>query len=275
MAGRQPGDRTRRPAHRLPVTDANGRFALDGRVFQVDRNDGPHHLHGGSLGFHKRCWRGRALDRGVQFSLCSEDGDQGYPGRLEAIATYLVDGSRVLIELTATCDAPTVVNLTSHAYFNLAGSGDITNHELRVPANAYLPTDDTLIPTGEIVKVAETRFDANSWSQIHPFSGRAGYLDMCYVDSGTGHRVVAELRELKSGRCLSISSTQPAVQVYMGQQLDGTLLDRMGQKIGPLAGICLEPQGWPDAPNQSGFPSAVLRPGDTYRHLIEWRFESA
>jgi aldose 1-epimerase len=260
---------------------ARGRFILDGRTFDLATNDGPNHLHGGRRGFDKVVWDGQPLETkdgtGVVFSYSSADGEEGYPGTLRVRVCYtLSEANEVVFEYSATTDRPTHVNLTQHSYFNLAGegSGDVLGHELLLDADGYTPVDATLIPTGEEAPVAGTPFDFRSPVAIGARIGEAhpqlehglGY-DHNFVLAGAGGalRRAARVVEPKSGRTLEVHTTEPGVQFYSGNRLDGTLRGKSGQPYGPRAGFCLETQHFPDSPNQPAFPSTVLRPGAEYR----------
>ncbi len=253
-----------------------GRFSLDGEDFTLACNDDDngHHLHGGPGGFHSRFWSASSDGPSVTFALDSPDGDEGYPSSLVATATYTLDdngGLRIEYAATNTGARATVVNLTNHAYFNLAGRGLIHDHVVALNAGAYLPTDATQIPAGERRPVAGTPFDFRQPKPIGQDFAAAGGYDHCWVlngDSGT-LRPVARVTEATSGRTMEVETTQPGVQFYTGNVLDGS------PEVGghpQHAAFCLETQGFPDAPNQPGFPSARLEPGATYRHATVYRF---
>jgi aldose 1-epimerase len=257
---------------------AGGSFTLDGVTHQLDRNEGANQLHGGSAGFDSRDWIITEVSATqVSFSLTSVDGDMGYPGRMEARCTYrLLGGLRLMVEMTATTDAPTIVNLAHHSYYNLAGhgSGDILGHSLQLGAQAYLPVDTTNIPTGEIAPVAGTAFDFTSARRIGQLLPGPGGFDHCFcLDQalarvcGEDLRICAALSDPASGRRLRIWTTAPGVQVYTGAHFDGTP-GKAGAHYPRFGGVALETQGYPDAPNHSGFPSTRLDPGQTYRHLM-------
>ncbi len=225
-----------------------GRFELDGRQVLVSANDRGNHLHGGPEGFDRRSWE--LVEHGPQHAvlrIVSADGDQGFPGELTATARFEVGDDLVSIDLSAVTDAPTVVNLTSHAYFDLGGG-----HELSVPAQRYTPVDPTGIPAGGHAPVAGTPYDFRT---ARPIGDAA--IDHNFVVDGTGLRPVAVLASPATGLRLEVRSDQPGLQVYTG---------------GALGGVALEPQRFPDSPNRPDFPSAVLRPGETYRSRIEWVF---
>jgi aldose 1-epimerase len=262
-----------RHANRL----AGGRFPLDGRDVQLTLNEaGRTHLHGGLAGFPKRPWT--LADAGpehVTLTLVSEDGEEGYPGRVEATCRYAIDGDRTLaIELTATTDAPTIVNLAAHSYFDLDGDETILDHLMEIPAEAYTPVDGHLITTGEISPVAGTRFD---FRRSRPIRGAGEHetYDHNFVLAMTRAekpRLAARVVGPKSGRTLEVLSTEPGVQFYDGSYLRVAVPDGGGRMRGKNSGFCLEPQLFPDGPNKPAWPSAVLRPGETYRQRTVYRF---
>ena len=257
---------------------AGGRFTLDGVTHQLDRNEGANQLHGGSAGFDSRDWKNAETSAThVTFALTSPADDMGYPGQIEARCTYRLLGSlRFMIEMTATTDAPTIINLAHHSYFNLAGhgAGNILGHSLQVAASAYLPVNNANIPTGTISPVAGTAFDLTTARPIGQAMPGPGGFDHCFcLDdpleriAGEDLRFCAEAKDIGSGRRLRIWTTAPGVQVYTGAYFDGTPGKR-GARYPRFAGVALETQGFPDAPNRPGFPSARLDPGETYRHLM-------
>lgn len=269
---------------------AMGRFALDGRTYELTRNDATNSLHGGTEGFDKRNWRivsvaGGPVARAV-LALTSPDGDQGYPGRLEVTVTYsLDDAGDLTIAFDASTDAPTVVNLTNHAIFNLAGEGapgGTARHRLTIPARAYTPVDARLIPTGELRPVAGTVFDFRAGRAIED-GIRTGTDDQIRLGRGYDHNFVldkgvtaapalaARLEDPESGRVLDVLTTEPGLQLYTGNFLDGTLVGKAGHLYRMGDGIALEPQRFPDSPNQPAFPSARVNPGTPYRHVMIYR----
>ena len=255
------------------------RFVLDGKTYSLAANDGPNHLHGGTRGFDKVIWDGEPVkdSRGVSvaFTRTSPDGDEGYPGALTARVTYtLTPKNELIVDYLATTDKPTVVNLTQHSYFNLAGDGDILGHELRINADRYTPVDKTLIPTGELAPVEGTPFDFRKPTRIgarigseHPQMqfGRGYDHNWVLARAGAGVSVAAELYEPTSGRTLQVGTTEPGLQFYSGNFLDGTLTGKGGRVYKLRNGLCLETQHFPDSPNKSSFPTTVLRPGEKYR----------
>ncbi|KDN87508.1 aldose epimerase family protein [Kitasatospora cheerisanensis] len=265
---------------------ASGLLPLDGTVHRLATQDTGHTLHGGPDGYATRLWDGEPVREerrvGVRLRLHSPAGDQGFPGALTAEVTYLLDARGELsIEYRAVTDAPTVVNLTNHAYFNLAGegSGTVLDHVLRVAGSGYLPVDEDLIPLGPVAPVAGTPFDlrqprvlAERFELRHPQLGPAGSgYDHTWVLDGTGLRTAAVLTDPASGRRLECRTTEPGLQVYTGNLFDGSVTGRSGRPYRAYAGIALETQHFPDSPNRPGYPSTVLRPGEEYRSTTVYR----
>jgi len=263
---------------------AGGTFPLDGQVVRVGVHDRGNHLHGGPDGFDRRLWEvvEHASSRAV-LQLASPDGDQGFPGHLTVRVTVEVTETEVRLTFEATTDAPTVVNLTSHAYFNLdgEGSGTVDEHRLTVLADEYTPVDATGIPLGEHAPVDGTPFDFRAATVVGPAIRTAHEqvvtargIDHNYVLRGTGPRTAAVLESQRSGIRLELTTDQPGLQVYTGNFLDGTRSSVRGAVYRQGDGIALEPQVFPDSPNRPGFPDAVLRPGATYRARLAWRFDT-
>ena len=266
---------------------ARGRFVLDGVVYEIPCNDGARAnvLHGGPVGFASVTWSVvKATESAIVLRHVSLDGDQGFPGRLDVTVTYRLDDDALRIDYTATTDAPTVVNLTNHAYFNLAGAraGSVLDHELVIEADAYLPTDAALIPTGEVRAVAGTPFDFRRPTAIgaridgdDPQLALAHGYDHTWVVRGTAGtlRPCAFVREVRSGRTLACATDQPGVQFYSGNFLDAVDSRANGlHRYAPREGFTLETQHFPDSPNRPAFPSTVLRPGATFRSTTIYRF---
>jgi aldose 1-epimerase len=262
---------------------AQARFPLAGRIHRLTPNEPPHHLHGGSPGFDRRPWSAEPFEAGdeagVVFRLTSEDDDQGYPGRLAAEARYaLADSGELRVELAATAEAPTIVSLTQHAWFNLAdgGAGDVLEHELEIAAGAYLPVDRERIPTGEIASVAGTPLDFRRPRTLGSAlaAAPAGLDHNLVLDARGAFAFAARLRDPASGRTLELATSAPGLQLYTGNALDGTLRGRGGVAYRRHAGVCLEPQRFPDAPNRPEFGSAVLEPGGRYCERTRYRWLS-
>ena len=261
-----------------------GKFLLDGTEYQLTQNNGGNHLHGGARGFDKRVWKAReeSSEQAVALRLeyLSVDGEEGYPGNVIANVTYtLRPDNEVEINYEATTDRDTIVNMTSHAYFNLAGAGDILGHQLTLHADAFTPVTKELIPTGEIRPVEKTPMDFRRAKAIGADLSEAGGYDHNFVLQGydgahdnCSLRPAARLYEPQSGRVLEILTTEPGIQFYSGNFLDGSLTGKGGVVYHKYTGLCLEPQHFPDAPNHPNFPSTVLRPGETYKHVSKYRF---
>ncbi|HEY5907023.1 MAG TPA: aldose epimerase family protein [Vicinamibacteria bacterium] len=266
---------------------AGGQFTLDGKVHSLPKNNGPNTLHGGTRGFDKVLWTGRELKtphgKGVELVYVSPDGDQGFPGTLRTKVVYsLNDAGELRLEYEATTDKPTVVNLTNHAYFNLKGAvgGDILGHVLFIDADRITAVGPGLIPTGELKSVAGTPFDFRTATAIGARIDQkdaqlelGGGYDHNYVLNGEAGklRLVARATDPGSGRALEVLTTEPGIQFYSGNFLDGTVVGRGGQAYKRRSGFCLETQHFPDSPNQPSFPSTVLRPGETYRTTTIYR----
>lgn len=276
-AGKIPG----RYANRI----AKGRFTVGGREYQLAINNGPNALHGGPTGFQNRLWTVEKVEGDtVEFSYTSSDGEEGYPGQLKVTATYRWnDANELSLDLRAVTDSETVVNLTNHAYFNLGGhdSGSVLAHELWLGASRYLPTDDTLIPLGELSPVGGTPMDFTVAKPLgrdikadFPALNYGKGYDNCFVIDGADGtlRDVARLADPVSGRILTVSTTQPGVQVYTGNWLAGSPANKAGRSYDDYDGVAIECQNFPDAPNRPGFPPAVLRPGEEYHQTIVFRF---
>lgn len=277
---------------------AGGMFDLDGKRYTLAKNNGPNHLHGGLAGFDKKVWKATPLvsERGpaIDFQTVSPDGDEGYPGAITARVTYtLTPDGELWVEMSATTDKPTIINMAHHSYWNLAGqgSGSIHDHELSVAADTYLPVDAGSIPTGEFAPVAGTPFDLRPERRPAATLGEAiaaipatadgknpGGIDHNFVVRGWkpdgSLRSVALLRDRKSGRTLEILSDQPGIQVYTANYLDGSLKGKGGGAYGKHAAVCLETQKYPDSIHHADWPTTRLDPGRPYRHTMVHRFGS-
>ena len=268
---------------------ARGRFCLDGEEFQIPLNDRGNALHGGPEGFHRQVWTAwpRRSDEAlaVEFSHLSPHGSMGFPGTLTSTVTYTLDGTEVRIDYRATTDRVTVVNLTQHSYFNLAGplGRSVESHQLEIFASRYLPVDSESIPIGPPAPVDGTPFDFRRPKLVGHDIGSAdqqlqnglGYDHSWVVDRAPGPpSLAARAVEPTSGRVLEVLTDQPAIQFYSGNQLDGTLRGKGGRAYEHRAGLCLETQHLPDSPNRPDFPSVVLRPGEVFSSTTIWRFST-
>ncbi len=255
---------------------AQGQFQLDGRTYTLALNNSPNHLHGGIVGFDKLAWCGAEIKTdnasGLRFHLQSPDGQEGYPGTLDVFADYLWnDANELTIAYRATTDAPTVVNLTNHAYWNLSGAkaGNVLDHQLQLNCGRFLSVDDTLIPTGQLTDVAATPLDFRQpraiGERITQLSSTKGY-DHCYIVDGPAGklRLAGRATDPKSGRTMEVLTTQPGMQLYTGNHLGGEFVQH--------AGFCLETQHYPDAPNQPTFPTTRLNPGEQFEQTTVHRF---
>jgi aldose 1-epimerase len=267
---------------------ANGRFQLDGQTYQIPINDPPNALHGGPIGFDKQVWKARVVSpspASVAFTLRSPDGDQGFPGNLDVSVTFTVtDQNELQMSYQATTDNPTVVNLTNHTYFNLAGAGNgnVLAELLRINADQYTPADETQIPTGEIKSVADTVVDFRTPKPIgarlavkDPTSNPIRYNENYVLNQGSkpGPSLAAELYDAESGRVLEVLTDQPGLEFYTASFLNG-MRGKGGKLYEPYYAVCLETQHYPDSPNHSSFPSTVLRPGETYKTETIYRFST-
>ena len=263
-----------------------GHLEVDGETYQLTINNGPNALHGGPTGFQNRIWEAEELADGVRFTYTSADGEEQYPGELKVAAEYRWSDDNVLtLTLTATTDKATVVNLTNHAYFNLDGAdaGNIFTHKMKINATKWLPTTDVQVPTGERADVAGTPMDFREPKEIgkdikadfEALKIGKGY-DHCWAfdayEKGKLNENAVVLEAPTSGRVLTMSTTQPGVQVYTGNWLAGSPLNKSGKSYEDYDGVAIEMQGFPDAPNKPGFPSALLRPGEEYREVIKFAF---
>jgi aldose 1-epimerase len=262
---------------------AHGSFTLDGQKYSLPLNNGANSLHGGPHGFNNVVWKAKPIANGVELSYLSKDGEAGYPGNLTATVRYTLIKGDLRIEYSATTDKDTVVNLTNHSYFNLAGQGDILNHQLTLRASRFTPVDAGLIPTGELKPVEGTPFDFRkpttvgarinaSDEQLH--LGR-GYDHNWVLDNNSGKLAeAAEVYEPTSGRVLKVLTDQPGIQFYSGNFLDGSIKGKGGTPYQLHAALCLETQHFPDSPNHPDFPTAELKPGQTYHTTTVFSFSA-
>ncbi len=261
---------------------AKGKFALGGKEYTLATNNGPNALHGGIKGFDKVVWEAKPLNGKLELHYLSRDGEEGYPGNLNVTAIYtLTEDNALRLDYTATSDKDTVLNLTQHSYFNLAGKGDVLGHVVMMPADRFTPVDETLIPTGELRAVKGTVFD---FATPTPIGARIDQADeQLKFGKGYDHNwvfnkrigdltLLARVAEPTTGRVLEVSSTEPGLQFYTGNFLDGTLTGKGGTVYNFRNAFCMEPQHYPDSPNQPNFPSVVLKPGQVYKNTIIYRF---
>jgi aldose 1-epimerase len=278
------GAATGRVANRI----AKAKFTLDEKEYKLAANNGPNTLHGGIKGFDKVVWRASdssgPAGPAVKMAYLSPDGEEGFPGNLSVTVTYTVTADNALrIDYAATTDKPTPVNITNHSYFNLAGpaAGSVLGHELMLTADLYTPVDDTLIPTGEITSVQGTPLDftrpATLGSRIAELKGEPGGYDHNYVlrSGGKELALAARVTEPASGRILEMFTTEPAVQLYTANFLDGTLKGKHEVVYKKQQAFCLEAQHYPDSANQPKFPSTILRPGSTYTQTTIYKFSAS
>ncbi len=265
---------------------ARGRFELNGVTYTLACNNGPNHLHGGPLGFHRKVWNAQEHDTNdgasVKLTYLSPDGEEGYPGNLSVTVVYtLTDQNELRIDYTATTDADTIINLTNHSYFNLAGGGSVLDHELQLVASRFVPTDATSIPLGELRPVQGTPMDFTTPTAIgahvaaddEQIRNGKGYDHTWVLDKEDGVLgLAARLYAPSTGRGVEVLTTHPGIQFYSGNLLDGSLMGKGGRRYEKYAGLCLETHHFPDSPNQPQFPSTVLRPGSVYRQTAVYRF---
>jgi len=268
---------------------AGGKFSLDGADYELFMQDGGASLHGGEVGFDKRIWSAQAVDKGVELSYLSPAGEEGYPGNLNVTVRYsLSEGNELRIDYSAVTDAPTVLNLTNHSYFNLLGEGEgaIYDHILTLNADSYTATDARQIPTGEIASVAGTPFDFRLPKTLGP--GQRSAHPQIIMSKGYDHNFVlnrgglsdgelgfaARVYEPRLGRIMEVWTTEPGIQIYAGNVLDTTLVGASGRLYRQSDGLALETQHFPDSPNQPGFPSTILRPGERFKSTTVYRFST-
>jgi len=277
-AGKCPG----RYANRIAL----GQFSVDGKQYQLAINNGPNALHGGPEGFQNQNWEAEELSDGIRFTYISKDGEEGYPGEVKATVSYhWTDDNELQLHFEAVTDAPTVINLTNHSYWNLKGEGkgSILDHRLRMKCSSFLPGSDSLIPTGEMQPVAGTPMDFTEWkclgrdirADFPAINYAKGYDSSWAIDGYEKGKFIAdvvEIEEPESGRTLKIGTTQPAAHIYTGNWLDGSPVGKCGRRYRDYDGVAVEMQGMPDAPNKPMFPCQELRPGEVYTHDIHFKF---
>jgi aldose 1-epimerase len=269
---------------------ANGAFTLDGKKYTLAKNNGPNHLHGGLKGFDKVLWsvatKNAPEGASAIFTYTSPDGEEGYPGTLTARVTYtLTDKNALIVDYHATTDKPTVLNLTQHSYFNLAGegTGDILDHQLMLNADRFVPIDTTSIPLGDLASVAGTPFDFRkptaigariNQDHVQLKNGQGYDHNWVLNGKGPGPQLAARVTDPKSGRILEIATTEPGVQFYTGNFLDGTIKGKSGHVYARRTALCLETQHYPDSPNHKSFPTSELRPGKAYESRTVFTFSA-
>ena len=263
---------------------ANAKFTLDGKSYSLPQNDGTNTLHSGPNGFDKKVWKAKEIPHGVELTLVNPDGDAGFPGTLTAVVRYTVEGKDLKIDYSATTDKDTVLNLTNHSYFNLAGqgNGDILQNQVKLNASRYTPVNENLIPTGELASVAGTPFDFRKPTAVgarinddnDQLKKGHGYDHNWVLDSGGKFGEAAEVYDASSGRVLQVLTDQPGVQFYTGNFLDGTITGKDGKVYQRRYALCLETQHFPDSPNHPKFPTTELKPGRKYHTTTIFRFST-
>lgn len=262
---------------------AEGRFSIDNINYQLNLNNGRNSLHGGPNGFHNKIWNCNQKDlHSLELTLMSPDGEEGYPGDLNVSVNYtMTEENELVIEYFATTTKTTIINLTNHAFFNLAGKGDILKHELKIMADYFIPINEGLIPTGEFLPVQETPFD---FREVHPIGERivneaiqlqyANGYDHSYVlnKEAGAFSLAASVRDPVSGRVLEVWTTEPGLQFYTGNFLDGSDIGKQGQPYAIRSALCLEAQHFPDSPNHQSFPTTLLHPGEIYQQKTTYKF---
>lgn len=258
---------------------ADAKFTIGGQEHRLDVNErGRHHLHGGEAGFARRVWQLEQSDKAsVLLKLVSEDGDMGYPGRVEVLLRYTLTGTGALrMKITATTDKATPVNLTQHSYFNLDGNPTILDHTLEIAAESYLPVDDDLIPTGDIRKVEWTPYDFRDGRKLRRKTGEENVVfdhNFCLSDTVRSEvQFAAALEDAAGDRRMEVWTTEPGLQLFDAGVIDVPVPGLEGKRYGPHAGLCLEAQRWPDSINREGFTGVLLQPSETYSHVTEFRF---
>ena len=252
---------------------ARGDIELNGVTYRLTRNRGEHHLHGGARGFDKVVWDAEASDDALELRYTSPDGEEGYPGECKVKVTYTLTAENALrIDYEAVSERDTIVNLTNHSYFNLSGKEDVLDHEVAIAADSYTPVDEDTIPTGEIRDVTGTPFDLRTAVRLGDRMGKGFDHNFVVRRSGAGLEFAAQVVAPDTGCMMEVWTTEPGIQFYTANYLNGTIVGKGGRVYWPHSGLCLETQHFPDAPHHAQFPSIVLRAGDTYRSTTEYRF---
>ncbi|NXS91723.1 GALM epimerase, partial [Jacana jacana] len=258
---------------------AKGRFTVEGKEYHLFLNDGPNSLHGGARGFDKVLWSPQVLPNGICFFRLSRDGEEGYPGDLKVWVTYTLSGEELAINYRAQTSKTTPISLTNHAYFNLSGQGsrDIYDHEISIKADSYLPVDDNKIPTGKVAAVQGTGFDLRQPVELGKHLQKFhldGFDHNFCLQQASAQCLVARAHHPPTGRAMEVRTTQPGIQFYTGNNLDGSLKGKGAIAYRKHSAFCLETQNWPDAVNQLHFPSALLQPGEEYNHTTYFLFNT-
>jgi aldose 1-epimerase len=263
---------------------AGGQFTLDGKTYHLPQNDGSNTLHGGPNGFDKAVWKAKQIPHGIELTHVSPDGDSGFPGKLTAVVRYTLVGKDLKIEYSATTDKDTVLNLTNHSYFNLAGqgNGNILKDVVKINASRYTPVNDQVIPTGELASVEGTPFDFRKPTAVgaginddnDQLKKGRGYDHNWVLDNSGKFAEAAEVYEPSSGRVLQVLTDQPGVQFYTGNFLDGTITGKGGKVYERRGALCFESQHFPDSPNHPKFPTTELKPGQTFHSVTVFRFSA-
>ncbi|TCT31732.1 aldose epimerase family protein [Martelella mediterranea] len=253
---------------------ANARTQIKGETVILDQNDGPHHLHGGRASLARRRWKlHERRDSAVVFKISSPDGEGGYPGKLWASAIYsIVEQTTLRLDLVAECDRPSPVNLCHHPYFNLAGGGSISEHSVIIRSDHVLPSDDELIPTGELLPTVDTQYDLRSKCRMAELWKKRPFFNNTYCRPQTGHGLWNAARLECGSIAMDVATDQPGIHFYDGYKVATTVSGHGGCMYGSRQGLCLEGQNWPDSPNRPDFPEAILLPGEVYRRRVEYRF---
>lgn len=249
-----------------------GHIVIAGKAHQLTVNEPPNHLHGGIDAFHRKNWVAEIIDDALVFSLVSPHGEEGYPGKLRVRCAYRFDGPNLICELEATTKKTTIVNLTNHAYWNLSGAETVADHFLELSAQTYTPTNAELIPTGAISFVSGTNYDFREPTLLEEAFADGTGFDGSFCLEGERHTLHHAATLSAAGRAFDLFTTEPGLQLYTAGHHGPGFKGKKGQSLRRFGSVALEPQNWPDAPNHASFPSAELKPGETYRHRIEWRF---